>query len=107
MADSVEAVIAAIFIDGGLEPAKKFIIENLKKFYSKCIRERHGNEKPIYCYENNMAYQSIQNASEQLNIAYNSINCCVKGKQNSAKKLHFTYLLDLIHDVEPFWLPTL
>ena len=31
LADSVEAVIAAIFLDGGLEPAKKFIIENLDK----------------------------------------------------------------------------
>ena len=30
MADSVEAVIAAIYLDGGMEPAKKFIIENLK-----------------------------------------------------------------------------
>ena len=30
LADSVEAVIAAIYIDGGLECAKKFIIENLK-----------------------------------------------------------------------------
>ena len=30
MADSVEAVIAAIYLDGGLEIAKKFIIENLK-----------------------------------------------------------------------------
>ena len=30
MADSVEAVIAAIYLDGGIEPAKKFIIENLK-----------------------------------------------------------------------------
>jgi ribonuclease-3 len=30
LADSVEAVIAAIYIDGGLEPAKKFIIDNLK-----------------------------------------------------------------------------
>ena len=29
MADSVEAVIAAIFIDGGLEEAKKFILNNL------------------------------------------------------------------------------
>lgn len=29
LADSVEAVIAAMFIDGGLIPAKKFIIENL------------------------------------------------------------------------------
>ena len=31
LADSVEAVIAAIFIDGGLEEAKKFIIKNLDK----------------------------------------------------------------------------
>ena len=31
LADSVEAVIAAMFLDGGLEPTKKFIIENLKK----------------------------------------------------------------------------
>ena len=31
MADSVEAVIAAIFLDGGLEPAKNFIIKNLAK----------------------------------------------------------------------------
>lgn len=30
LADSVEAIIAAMFIDGGLEPAKEFIIENLK-----------------------------------------------------------------------------
>ena len=29
MADSVEAVIAAIFLDGGLNPAKKFILKNL------------------------------------------------------------------------------
>ena len=31
MADSVEAVIAAIFLDGGLEPAKQFILKNLTK----------------------------------------------------------------------------
>ena len=31
MADSVEAVIAAIFLDGGLENAKEFIIKNLEK----------------------------------------------------------------------------
>ena len=30
LADSVEAVIAAIYLDGNLENAKKFIIENLK-----------------------------------------------------------------------------
>ncbi len=31
MADSVEAVIAAIYLDGGLKPAEQFIIENLKE----------------------------------------------------------------------------
>ena len=31
MADSVEALIAAIYFDGGLEKAEKFIIENLKE----------------------------------------------------------------------------
>ena len=31
LADSVEAVIAAIYLDGGLEHANKFIIENLNK----------------------------------------------------------------------------
>jgi len=31
MADSIEAVIAAIFLDSGMEYAKKFIIENLKE----------------------------------------------------------------------------
>ena len=30
LADSVEAIIAAMYIDGGLEPAKRFIIENLR-----------------------------------------------------------------------------
>lgn len=31
LADSVEAVIAAIYLDGGIEPAKTFIIDNLKE----------------------------------------------------------------------------
>lgn len=31
LADSVEAVIAAIYIDGGIESAEKFIVENLKQ----------------------------------------------------------------------------
>lgn len=31
IADSVEAVIAAIYLDGGMEPAEKFILENIKE----------------------------------------------------------------------------
>lgn len=41
--DSVEAVIAAIFLDGGLEPAKKFIIENLKDAIE--VATKHVGEK--------------------------------------------------------------
>ncbi len=43
LADSVEAVIAAMFIDGGLEPAKKFIIENLKDEIE--LATKHVGEK--------------------------------------------------------------
>lgn len=43
LADSVEAVIAAIYLDGGLEPAKDFIIKNLKddiKIASKNVGQK-------------------------------------------------------------------
>ena len=63
MADSVEAVIAAIYIDSGLEESKKFIIDNLKdaieiasnnvgqKDYKTVLQEKlqeHGNVKIEY-----------------------------------------------------------
>lgn len=63
LADSIEAVIAAIYLDGGLEPACKFIIENLKdeiaiatqhvgeKDYKTMLQEKlqeHGNVKITY-----------------------------------------------------------
>lgn len=63
LADSVEAVIAAMCIDGGIETSKKFIIENLKdaieqatkhvgiKDYKTVLQEKlqvNGNVKIIY-----------------------------------------------------------
>ena len=63
LADSVEAVIAAIYLDGGIEPAEKFIIENLKdeikiaskhvgdKDYKTVLQEKlqiHGDVKIEY-----------------------------------------------------------
>ena len=38
LADSVEAVIAAIYLDGGLQKADKFIIENLDKEIEKATK---------------------------------------------------------------------
>ena len=43
LADSVEAVIAAIYLDGGLKPANNFIIKNLKEeiyFASKNVGQK-------------------------------------------------------------------
>ncbi len=43
LADSVEALIAAIYLDGGLEPSKKFILKNIKspiEFASKHVGEK-------------------------------------------------------------------
>ena len=63
LADSVEAVIAAMYLDGGLEPVDKFILENLKdeieqashhvgdKDYKTVLQEKlqeHGNVKITY-----------------------------------------------------------
>ena len=63
MADSVEAIIAAIFLDGGIEPAKEFIIKNLneeieiatkhigQKDYKTVLQEilqKHGNVEIEY-----------------------------------------------------------
>ena len=43
LADSVEAVIAAIYLDGGLDEADKFIIENLKDEIA--IASKHVGDK--------------------------------------------------------------
>jgi len=43
LADSVEAVIAAIYLDGGIEEADKFIIENLKSEIE--IETKHVGDK--------------------------------------------------------------
>lgn len=43
LADSVEAVIAAMYLDGGLEPTENFIIENLKDEIK--IAANHVGEK--------------------------------------------------------------
>ena len=67
LADSVEAVIAAMYMDGGLEPAKRFIIENLAeeietasknvglKDYKTVLQEKlqiHGNVEIKYSIVN-------------------------------------------------------
>lgn len=59
LGDSVEATIAAIYLDGGLEPAKKFILDNLiqeidiarknvgQKDYKTVLQEKMQEKGPI------------------------------------------------------------
>ena len=66
MADSVEAVIAAIFLDGGLEPAKKFIIKNLKDSIE--VATKHIGEKDY-----KTVLQEILQKNGNVHIEYNII----------------------------------
>ncbi len=42
VANALEAVIAAIFLDGGLEPARQFVLQHLQEEIDLVISDRHG-----------------------------------------------------------------
>lgn len=66
MADSVEAVIAAIYKDGGLEPASAFIVKNLKDAIENATK--HIGEKDY-----KTVLQEILQKSGNVDIEYNII----------------------------------
>ena len=81
LADSVEAVIAAIYLDGGIEKAKEFIIENLKneieiaskhvgqKDYKTVLQEKlqgHGNVQIKYTIINETGPDHDKNFEAQV-----------------------------------------
>jgi len=66
MADSVEAVIAAIYLDGGIEPVKKFIIENLKESIKAATK--HIGQKDY-----KTVLQEILQKHGEVHIEYNII----------------------------------
>ena len=67
MADSVEAVIAAIYLDGGIEPAQKFIIENLKDSIE--VATKHIGQKDY-----KTVLQEILQKHGEVNIEYRIVN---------------------------------
>ena len=102
LADSVEAVIAAIYLDGGLEEAEKFIIENLKeeikeatkhvgdKDYKTVLQEKlqeHGEVK--------IEYKIIQEKGPDHNKSFEAQVSCEgkilangKGKSKKEAEMH-------------------
>jgi len=47
LADTFEAVIGAIFLDGGIEKAKEFLLHHFKQDYQKRIHTPHINHKAM------------------------------------------------------------
>ena len=66
MADSVEAIIAAIFLDSGLESAKKFIIQNISNSVEEATK--HIGEKDY-----KTVLQEILQKNGNVNIEYDII----------------------------------
>ena len=100
LADSVEAVIAAMYIDGGLDKAEKFIIENLKdeieiatkhvgdKDYKTVLQEKlqeHGDVKIEY--EITKEIGPDHNKSFEAQVSLNG-KVLAKGKGKSKKEAH-------------------
>ncbi|MCI8412394.1 MAG: ribonuclease III [Clostridia bacterium] len=100
LADSVEAVIAAIYLDGGIEPADRFIIQNLKneieiatknvgiKDYKTVLQEKlqeHGDVK--------IEYQITKEKGPDHNKSFEAQVKCdgeilAKGEGKSKKEAH-------------------
>ncbi len=100
LADSVEAVIAAIFMDGGILPADRFIIDNLKdeikeatkhvgdKDYKTVLQEKlqaHGEVK--------IEYEILQEKGPDHNKTFEAEVKCngkvlAKGEGKSKKEAH-------------------
>ena len=100
LADSVEAVIAAMYLDGGLDKAEKFIIENLKdeieiatkhvgdKDYKTVLQEKlqeHGDVKIEY--EITKEIGPDHNKSFEAQVSLNG-KVLAKGKGKSKKEAH-------------------
>ena len=100
LADSVEAVIAAIYIDGGLDKAEKFITENLKdeieiatkhvgdKDYKTVLQEKlqeHGDVKIEYEITKEIGPDHDKSFEAQVSL---NGKVLAKGKGKSKKEAH-------------------
>ena len=100
LADSVEAIIAAMYLDGGLDKAEKFIIKNLKdeielatkhvgdKDYKTVLQEKlqeHGDVKIVY--EITKEEGPDHNKSFEAQVSVNG-KVLAKGKGKSKKEAH-------------------
>ena len=102
LADSVEAVIAAIYLDGGIEQAEKFIIQNLKdeieiatknvgnKDYKTVLQEKlQANGDVIIKYEITKEEGPDHDKRFEAQVSCNG-KVLAKGKGTSKKEAHMS-----------------
>ena len=111
LADSVEAVIAAIYLDGGLEKAEMFIIENLKndiaiatthvgdKDYKTVLQEKlqeHGDIKILYEITKEKGPDHDKSFEAQVSV---NGKVLAKGKGKSKKEAHMQAAKKALEDM--------
>ena len=111
LADSVEAVIAAIYLDGGLEKAEMFIIENLKndiaiatthvgdKDYKTVLQEKlqeHGDIKILYEITKEEGPDHDKRFEAQVSV---NGKVLAKGKGKSKKEAHMQAAKKALEDM--------
>jgi len=102
LADSVEAVIAAIYLDGGIKQTEKFIIQNLKdeieiatqnvgnKDYKTVLQEKlQANGDVIIKYEITKEEGPDHNKKFEAQVSCNG-KVLAKGKGTSKKEAHMS-----------------
>ena len=111
LADSVEAVIAAIYLDGGLEKAEMFIIENIKndiaiatthvgdKDYKTVLQEKlqeHGDIKILYEITKEEGPDHDKRFEAQVSV---NGKVLAKGKGKSKKEAHMQAAKKALEDM--------
>ena len=79
------------------EHKKKLSLAKKGKPHAPCSEETKRKisakhkKKPVYCYETDKVYESIQNCAKELNIDATSVCAVCKGKHKTVKNYHLTY----------------
>ena len=79
------------------EHKKKLSLAKKGKTHAPCSEETKRKisathkKKPIYCFETNKVYESIQNCSKELQIDATAICAVCKNKHKHVKGYHFKY----------------
>ena len=112
LADSVEALIAAIYIDGGIEPAEKFIIDNLRdkidiatkhvgdKDYKTVLQEKLQKDGDV-----KIKYEIIKEEGPDNNKYFEAEVSCdgivlAKGEGRSKKEAHMDAARKALEDLK-------